>query len=976
MKNQQVQCFDAVSLRRFLDERCTEHEEASIVGHLESCQACRDQLERLSGAPEVVDDIARHLTPEHPDFAETRDIDEDIAGRRLRELRKVKELLAPSDNPEMIGRLGNYEVVGVIGRGSAGIVVKALDPRLNRYVAIKLLAPIYSNNGCSRRRFEREGRAIASVKDPHVVPIHAVDDFQGTPFIVMQYLPDGSLFQRIEKHGPLTTAEATCVGMHVAKGLAAAHARGIVHRDVKPANVLLENGLDNAMVTDFGLARVVDEATMTRSGSISGTPQYMSPEQAKGERVDPRSDLFSLGSVLYAACTGHAPFKSESVFGVIKKVCDSEPSPVREFNPEISPWMVALIERLHEKEPADRFESADEVAEILETELVHMQAPTMVAEPSRPWWVQPPRESWLSSRTSVAIAIALMMMVGGLIGWQSGMFDSTQGAIAQTKRSNLLSIYSVLDGNENATVIVNPKSLPTGLSTPQELLAITTQENEQLERFTNSVESTIDVADGGRLFFRSNLGSVLVEMHDKPTVEMKMIHTVGAKDKTIASKLFRAVKIDYSADGADGNQDFEKGKDAVVVAEFPIRKLTQEEIQKASDLEDLKEQLLIRNNSHYRNAEFTILVPRTFSLDVETSAGPIQCGHVKGFAKLMSKGGGILTGDISMMANLTSHGGSIEAGTIGANAIVVSHGGHIETGDVQGDLMLESHGGHCESDRVSGTLNAISHGGHVNVAEVVKKATVVAQGGRVTIWRANSNVEIDSPAGRVKVNFVDQPDEPSRITASAASIDVGIVDGVEFDIDASTALGRIKGPFVDGKPKSLKHQMGDQAAGLKVQTSTGSIEFDSIDEQTIDRKLDMRRQERREERLRNEGQRVFNRAYDVHMSGRIKEAVDLHKAAAEYQAYKGIATYNLGCAWALLGKTEDALETLEKSVEFGFVDLDQFESDSDLDSLRKMPRFKELMKELRKKSRRWNDDTPMKGTPEDVKHQQPCDCVA
>jgi len=128
------------------------------------------------------------------------------------------------------------------------------------------------------------------------VPIHAVDQFQGLPYIVMQYVPGLSLLQRLDKDGPLETDEVARIGLQVAKGLAAAHKVGIVHRDVKPANVILENTIERAMVTDFGLARVADDASMTRSGTIAGTPQYMSPEQAQGESIDARSDLFSLGS--------------------------------------------------------------------------------------------------------------------------------------------------------------------------------------------------------------------------------------------------------------------------------------------------------------------------------------------------------------------------------------------------------------------------------------------------------------------------------------------------------------------------------------------------------------------------------------------------------------------------------------------------------------------------------------------------------
>lgn len=164
--------------------------------------------------------------------------------------------------------------------------------------------------------------------------------------------------------------------MQTAAGLAAAHAQGLVHRDVKPANILLENGIERVLLTDFGLARTIDEASLTCSGVIAGTPQYMAPEQARGEMVDFRSDLFSLGSVLYALCTGHSPFRAETTMGVLHRICKESPRPIQELNPEIPLWLSAIITRLHAKNPAKRYASAAEVAEILQRRLACLQSPS------------------------------------------------------------------------------------------------------------------------------------------------------------------------------------------------------------------------------------------------------------------------------------------------------------------------------------------------------------------------------------------------------------------------------------------------------------------------------------------------------------------------------------------------------------------------------------------------------------------------
>ena len=148
----------------------------------------------------------------------------------------------------------------------------------------------------------------------------------------MAYIPGHSLQERIDQTGPLEVREILRIGMQTAAGLAAAHAQGLVHRDIKPANILLENGVERVRITDFGLARAMDEASQTQSGVLAGTPQYMAPEQASGEAIDYRTDLFSLGSVLYAMCTGHSPFRAETTVAVLRRICDGSPRPVREVN--------------------------------------------------------------------------------------------------------------------------------------------------------------------------------------------------------------------------------------------------------------------------------------------------------------------------------------------------------------------------------------------------------------------------------------------------------------------------------------------------------------------------------------------------------------------------------------------------------------------------------------------------------------------
>ena len=187
-------------------------------------------------------------------------------------------------------------------------------------MAIKILAPRLATNGTARKRFAREARAAAAVLHENVIAIHRVDEWHGLPFLVMPYIAGVSLQKRIDDEGPLSIEATLRVGIQIAAGLAAAHAQGLVHRDIKPANILLDRGVERVTITDFGLARAADDASMTRTGVIAGTPQYMSPEQAEAKTMDARSDLFSLGSVMYTMAAGRPPFRGEGCFEVLKRI--------------------------------------------------------------------------------------------------------------------------------------------------------------------------------------------------------------------------------------------------------------------------------------------------------------------------------------------------------------------------------------------------------------------------------------------------------------------------------------------------------------------------------------------------------------------------------------------------------------------------------------------------------------------------------
>ncbi|MFO0823889.1 MAG: serine/threonine-protein kinase [Gemmataceae bacterium] len=284
------------------------------------------------------------------------------------------DFLEPSSRSDALGRLGHYEVLEVVGRGGMGIVLKAFDSKLHRVVALKVLAPILSMSALARHRFVREARAAAAVTHEHITAIHAVEDAGPYPYLVMQFLQGCNLQDQLDQSGPLPVMEVVRIGMQIALGLAAAHREGLIHRDIKPANILLENGSQRVKITDFGLAYAVDADGLMQSFLIAGTPAFMSPEQSDGRAIDCRSDLFSLGSVLYALCVGKPPFGGDTPMAILKRVCEDTPPPLRELNPKTPAWLEAIITKLLAKRPEDRYSSADEVATILGRCFTDLQA--------------------------------------------------------------------------------------------------------------------------------------------------------------------------------------------------------------------------------------------------------------------------------------------------------------------------------------------------------------------------------------------------------------------------------------------------------------------------------------------------------------------------------------------------------------------------------------------------------------------------
>jgi tetratricopeptide (TPR) repeat protein len=247
-----------------------------------------------------------------------------------------------------------------------GVVFRAHDPHLDRFVAVKALLPSYAASTSAHERFVREARAAAQFAHDHVVPIYQVGEDRGVPFLAMQLLEGESLERRLQHQRVLPAAEIMRIGREAAEGLAAAHARGLVHRDIKPANLWLERDRGRLKLLDFGLAQAARaEMRLTQPGAVVGTPGFMAPEQAAGQPLDGRCDLFSLGCVLYLAATGQRPFQGPDVISALVAAATEHPPPPAELNPALPPALSDLIMALLAKDPKDRPASAGAVVDAI-----------------------------------------------------------------------------------------------------------------------------------------------------------------------------------------------------------------------------------------------------------------------------------------------------------------------------------------------------------------------------------------------------------------------------------------------------------------------------------------------------------------------------------------------------------------------------------------------------------------------------------
>jgi serine/threonine protein kinase/WD40 repeat protein len=392
-------CPESDQLMKFELGELSEEKSTALINHITNCSNCATRLSSIVAEDSLVDAVRSDVkAPERPEQDAVRRLLEKVRGLvaetnaerddQTQDLpapasngdtpnfswvnsddqpAKEDDGLAPPKGPDEIGWLGPYRVLKVLGEGGMGKVFLAEDPALQRSVALKVMKPSLARNANSRKRFLQEARAAAAIEHDNIIHIYQVSEDRGVPFVAMPLLKGASLEDMLRRAGTLQLKQTLRIGSQIAEGLAAAHQRKLIHRDIKPGNIWIEpTGGGRVKILDFGLARTTEgETGLTQSGAILGTPSYMPPEQARGEKVDHRADLYSLGCVLYRMATGELPLKGNDTMGMLMALAMQEPIAAKLVKPEMPQALSDLIMKLLAKDPAQRFASAREVVAAL-----------------------------------------------------------------------------------------------------------------------------------------------------------------------------------------------------------------------------------------------------------------------------------------------------------------------------------------------------------------------------------------------------------------------------------------------------------------------------------------------------------------------------------------------------------------------------------------------------------------------------------
>ena len=323
---------------------------------------------------------------------------------------------APAASPAAPRQVGRYQITERIGRGGMASVYRAHDPGIDRTIAIKFLHAAYCEEEEYRARFLREARAAGMLSHPNIVTVHDVGEIEGRPYMAMELIEGEPMNELMSRLGPMPIRDTLVIGLQLAKALDYAHGKGIVHRDIKPSNIMVLKGSSTVKVTDFGIAHVATGASsthQTRVGDVLGTPQYMSPEQTKGSKVDGRSDLFSVGIILYQMLSGAAPFQGDSIVALAMKIATEEPTPIEKLRTDLPLGVRRIVERCLAKQPERRFQTGQELAAAISQAMRDIEDEAREKEKPR---ILPLRLKW--ALMMGAIVFAVMAVTGTVVNRQ------------------------------------------------------------------------------------------------------------------------------------------------------------------------------------------------------------------------------------------------------------------------------------------------------------------------------------------------------------------------------------------------------------------------------------------------------------------------------------------------------------------------------------------------------------------------------